>query len=107
VSPKKKGDDLEMKIPKILNANSTRFTGNFQGVERRLQQILFLNLNPSNQTNFIILVVWTSKDQTFLDFLSRSQLVVDECGSSSFNNKNPTNVTPTSSCSFTQKLDKD
>jgi hypothetical protein len=89
-----------MEIPNILNASSTRFTRNFQGAERRLQQILFLNLNPSSQTNFVILVLWTSREQTSLDFLSRSQLVVDECGSSFFSNKNPTNVIPTSLHSF-------
>ncbi len=61
---------------------------------------MFLNLNPSNQTNFVILALWTSKDQTSFYFLSRSQLVVDECGNSSFNNKNPTNATPTSLHSF-------
>ncbi len=94
-----------MVILDILNASLTRFTRNFQGIERRLQQILLLNLNPSNQTNFIILVLWTSNDQTSLDFLSRSQPVVDECGNSSFNNKNPTNVTSTSSYSFILKLD--
>ncbi len=88
-----------MVIPNILNASATWFTGNFQGVERRLQQTLLLNLNPSNQTNFIILAPWTSRDQTYLDFLSRNQLVVDENGNSSFNNKNPQNA-PTSSCSF-------
>jgi hypothetical protein len=96
-----------MVIPIILNVSSTRFTRNLQGAEKRLQQILLLNLNPCSQTNFIILTLWTSRDQTSLDFLSRSQLVVDECGSSSFNNKNPTNATPTSSCSFIQKLDRD
>jgi hypothetical protein len=89
VTIKKKGDDFEMKILHILNENSTRYTENFQGVEKRLQQILFLNLNPFSQTNFVILTLWTSRDQTSLNFLSRSQLVVDECGSSSFNNKIP------------------
>jgi hypothetical protein len=100
VSPKKRGGDFEMVILKILNASSTRFIGNFQGAKWRLQQILLLNLNPSSQTNFIILTLWTSRDQTSLDFLSRSQLIVGKCGSSSFNNKNTTNATPTSSCSF-------
>jgi hypothetical protein len=107
LSPKTKGGDFEIKIPNILNASSTRFTINFQRVERMLQHILFLNLNPSNQTNFVILALWPSRDQTFLDFLSRIQLVVDECGNSSFNNKNPANATPTSLCSFTQKFDRD
>jgi hypothetical protein len=51
-----------MIIPNILNASSTRFIENFQGVERKLQQILLLNLNPSSQTNFIILALWTSRD---------------------------------------------
>jgi hypothetical protein len=41
--PKKKGSDFEMVIPIILNVGSTRFIGNFQGAERRLQQILILN----------------------------------------------------------------
>ncbi len=91
-----------MEIPNILNTSSTRFAGNFQRAERKLQRVLFLNLNPSSQTNFVILVLWTSRDQTSLDFLSRSQLVVDECGSSSFNNRNPTNATPTSSCIFSK-----
>jgi hypothetical protein len=31
----------------------------------------------------------THKDQISLDFLSKSQLFVSECGSSSFNNKTP------------------
>jgi hypothetical protein len=100
VSPKKRGGDFEMVILNILNASSTRFIGNFQRAKWRLQQILLLNLNPSSQTNFIILTLWTSRDQTSLDFLSRSQLVVGECGNSSFNNTNTTNATPTSSCSF-------
>ncbi len=104
---KRRGGDFEMVIPIILNVSSTRFTRNLQGAIRRLQQILLLNLNPSSQTNFIILTQWTSRDHTSLDFLSRSQLVVDECGNSSFNNKNPTNATPTSSCSFIQKLERD
>ncbi len=51
-----------MVISNILNASLTRFTEDFQGVKRRLQQILLQNLNPSSQTNFIILVLWTSKD---------------------------------------------
>jgi hypothetical protein len=55
---KRRGGDFEMKIPNILNASSTRFSGNFQGAERRLQQILLLNLNLSSQTNFIILALW-------------------------------------------------
>jgi len=95
-----------MTILNILNTNSTRITRNFQIIERKLQHILFLNLNPSNQTNFVIVALWTSRDQTSLDFLSRSQLVIDECGNSSFNNKNPTNATPISLRSFCQKLDK-
>jgi hypothetical protein len=103
---KKRGGDFEMEIPNILNISSTRFTGNFQRAERKLQQILFLNLNPSNQTHFVILTLWSSRDQTSLDFLSRSQLVVDECGNSSFNNKIPTNATTTPLCCFSQKLNK-
>ncbi len=94
-----------MKILNILNTNSTRIVGNFQRAKRKLQHIFFLNLNPSNQSNFVMLALWTSRDHTSFDFLSRNQLVVNECGSSSFNNKNPTNVTPTSYCSFSQKLD--
>ncbi len=62
LSPKRKGGDFDMEIPNILNASSTRFIGNFRVVERMLQHILFLNLNPSSQTNFVILVLWTSKD---------------------------------------------
>jgi len=106
VSPKRRGDDFGMEILNILNTSSTRFIGNFQRAERKLQQVLFVNPNPSSQTNFVILVLWTSRDWTSFDFLSRSQLVVDECTSSSFNNKNPTNATPTSLCCFFQKLDK-
>jgi hypothetical protein len=45
---KRRGGEFEMKIHNILNTNSTRIVGNFQRVERKLQQILFLNLNPSN-----------------------------------------------------------
>jgi hypothetical protein len=48
-----------MEIPNILNASSSRFTRNFQGAERKLQQILFPNLNPFSQTNFVILTLWT------------------------------------------------
>jgi hypothetical protein len=107
MSPKRRGGDSEMVPPIILNASSPRFTENFQGAKKRLQQILFLNQNLFSQTNFTILTLWTSRDHTSFDFLSRSQLVVDECGSSSFNNKNPTNATPTSSCSSIQKLDRD
>jgi hypothetical protein len=66
------GGDFEIKIPNILNVSSTRLTGNFQGTKIRLQYILFLNQNPSNQTNFAILALWTLKDQTSIDFLSRS-----------------------------------
>jgi hypothetical protein len=95
-----------MEIPNILNASSTRFTRNFQGAKKRLQQILFLNFHPFNQTNFVILALWTSRNQISVDFLSRSQLVVDECGGSSFSNKNPTNAASTSFCSFILKLDK-
>ncbi len=102
LSPKRRGGDFGMEISNILNTSSTRFAGNFQRAERKLQRVLFLNLNPSSQTNFVILVLWTSRDQTSLDFLSRSQLVVDECGSSSFNNRNPANATPTSSCLFSK-----
>jgi hypothetical protein len=103
---KRRGGDFEMEIFNILNASSTRFTRNFQGAKRRLQQILFLNFHPSSQTSFVILALWTSRNQISLNFLSRSQLVVDECGSSSFNNKNLTNATSTSFCSFILKLDK-
>jgi hypothetical protein len=46
-----------MEILNILNASSTRFTRNLQGAKRRLQQILFLNLNPSSQINFVILAL--------------------------------------------------
>jgi hypothetical protein len=74
---KNQKDNLEHSFPKIiqkhaiiegeviltwLNENSTRFIGNFQAVERRFQHILFLNLNPSSQTNFVILALWTSRD---------------------------------------------
>jgi hypothetical protein len=62
LSPKRRGSDFEMEIPNILNTSSTKFTRNFQRIERRLQQMLFLNLNPSSQTNFVILALWTSKD---------------------------------------------
>jgi hypothetical protein len=55
----------------------------------------------------LFLVLWTSKDWTSFDFFSRNQLIVDECGSSSFNNIIPTNVTPTPLHNFSQKLDKD
>ncbi len=55
-----------MEISNILNASSIRFIDNFQVVERSLQHKLFLNLNPSRQTNFVILVLWTSKDRPFL-----------------------------------------
>jgi len=82
LSPKKKGRwfwngtrHFECKFTKVYWA------------ERRLQQILFLNQRSFGQINFTILTLWTSRNQTSLDFLSRSQLVVDECGSSSFNNK--------------------
>jgi hypothetical protein len=78
-----------MVINSILNASSTSFIGNFQRAERRLQQLLLLNLNPSSQTNFIILALWTSRDQTSLDFLSRSQLVVDECATHHSTTKTP------------------
>jgi hypothetical protein len=67
LSPKKEGEVvLEMEISNILNASSIRFIDNFQVVERSLQHKLFLNLNPSRQTNFVILVLWTSKDRPFL-----------------------------------------
>jgi hypothetical protein len=49
VTTKERGDDFEMEIPNILNTNSTKFAGNFQRAERRLQRVLFLNLNLSNQ----------------------------------------------------------
>jgi hypothetical protein len=63
-------------ISNILNTHSTRFIGDVQRAERKLQQILFQNLNPFKLTDFVILALWTSRDQTSLDFLSRSQLVV-------------------------------
>jgi hypothetical protein len=37
MSPKRREGDFEMEITNILNASSTRFIGNFQGVERKLQ----------------------------------------------------------------------
>jgi hypothetical protein len=37
LSPKRRGVDFEMEIPNILNTSSTRFAGNFQRVERKLQ----------------------------------------------------------------------
>jgi hypothetical protein len=40
---KRKGGDSTMTLLNILNVSSPRFTENFQGAERRLQQILFLN----------------------------------------------------------------
>ncbi len=45
-----------MEIPNILNTNSTRIAGNFQKIERKLQHMFFLNLNPSNQSNFVMLL---------------------------------------------------
>jgi hypothetical protein len=62
-----------VEIPNILNTNSTRFARNFQRAKRKLEQVLFLNLNPSSQANFVILMLWTSRDQTSFDFFSRSQ----------------------------------
>ncbi len=43
LSPKRRGGDFEMVIPIILNVSSPRFTRNFQGAKKRLQQILFPN----------------------------------------------------------------
>jgi hypothetical protein len=43
-SPKKKGRWFWEGISNILNTRSTRFTGNVQRAERKLQQILFQNL---------------------------------------------------------------
>jgi hypothetical protein len=48
-----------------------------------------LNQRSFKPIFFTILTLWTSKDHTSLDFLSRNQMVVDECGSSSFNIKTP------------------
>jgi hypothetical protein len=39
---KRKGGDFTTTLLNILNVSSPRFTKNFQGVERMLQQILFL-----------------------------------------------------------------
>jgi hypothetical protein len=102
----KKGEMIYgVEIFNILNTNSTRFARNFQRAKRKSQCVLILNLNPSSQANFVILIIWTSRNQTSIDFFSRSQLIIDECGSSSFNNKIPKNVTPTPLHSFFQKLD--
>jgi hypothetical protein len=43
LSPKRRGGGFEMVILIILNVSSPRFTRNFQGAKKRLQQILFLN----------------------------------------------------------------
>jgi hypothetical protein len=84
-----------------------KITGNVQGTERKLQQILFKNLNPFKLTDFVILALWTSKDQTSLDFLSRSHLIVYKHDSSSFTHKNPTSAISTSLRNLSQKLDMD
>jgi hypothetical protein len=43
---KKRGGDFEMVIPIILNVSLPRFAENFQGAERMLHQILFLDQRP-------------------------------------------------------------
>jgi len=82
-----------VEILNIVNTISIRFAKIFK------KQIFFTTCIVSKPKSFqliffVILVLWTSRDQTFLDFLSRSQLIVNECGSSSFNNKIPIYATP-------------
>jgi hypothetical protein len=62
MSQKRRGGDFEMEIPNILNKSSIKLTEIFQRLKRKLQQILILNLNPSSQTHFVILTLWTSRD---------------------------------------------
>ncbi len=54
---------------------------------------IFLKLKSFWSTKFVIIVLWTSRSHTSFDFFSRSQPVVNDCGNSSFNNKNPTSAT--------------
>ncbi len=79
----------------------------FSETRQKVTSGIVFTSNPFSQANFVILVLWIPRDQTPLDFLSRSQLIVNECGSSSFNNKIPIDATPTSLHSFSHKLDKD
>ncbi len=98
-----------VEIPSILNTNSTRFCWKFSESRKKVTSGIVSKPKSFQPSNFVILVLWTSRDQIPLDFLSRSQLIVMcvATGSSSFNNKIPIDATPTPLHSFSQKLDRD
>jgi hypothetical protein len=54
--------------------NSVGFAEIFQNKKKVITSVIFTS--KSLQTsNFVILVLWTSRDQISLDFLSRNQIV--------------------------------
>jgi len=70
--PKERGDDFGMEIPNILNTSSTRFVKNFQHSKKKVTTGIISKPNSFQSTNFVIIVLWTSRDQASLDFLSRN-----------------------------------
>ncbi len=75
MSPKKKGKMIfSVEILDIGYTNSKRFAEVFSN--KKKVTISVISTSRSSQTsNVVILILWTSRDHTSLDFLSRSQLV--------------------------------
>jgi len=75
LSQKRRGDDFWcVEIPDIGYTNSIGFVEIF--LKRKKVITSLISKSKSLQTsNFVILIVWTSRAQITLDFLSRSQLV--------------------------------
>jgi hypothetical protein len=72
---KRRGHDfLCVEIPDIGYTNSIGFAEIFRNRKKIITSVI--SISKSLQTsNFVILVLWTLRDQIALDFLSRSQLV--------------------------------
>jgi len=67
LSPKRRGGDFGMEIPNILNTSSTRFAGNFQRAERKLQRAKMMaatTIAPEILDSFIISLDLVPKMQT-------------------------------------------
>jgi hypothetical protein len=64
-----------VEIPDIGYTNSIGSGENFYDKKKVMTSIIFTSISL-HTPNFIILVLWTSRDQISLDFLSKSQMVV-------------------------------
>jgi hypothetical protein len=75
VSPKKEGEMIfGVEIPAIGYTNSIGFAEIFQNRKKVITSVISSS-KSIHRSNFVILVLWTSRDQISLDFLSMSQLV--------------------------------